>query len=115
MISPALLSASLVLGFVVLMLTLGWFEVGRTNLAERLMAAGAPLIDVDPPEVFAHRHPKDALNVPLDKLREGVRGFDRRKPVVVYGHSLRARRATKELHALGFDNVVDLFAGRVEE
>jgi rhodanese-related sulfurtransferase len=52
-----------------------------------LMAAGAQILDVLPPEEFEDEHLPDAANIPLPRLdREAVEELDRTRPVVVYCH-----------------------------
>ena len=59
-------------------------RVGLDEL-ERLIAAGAPLVDVLPEGEYADEHLPGAINIPLKTLdARTTGGLDRRRPVVVY-------------------------------
>ncbi len=90
-----------------------WLEVGRVNVARRWYAAGAALVAVDSPDVFAHGHLEQAINIPFVELAQRAGELDRRRPVIVYGRGgMRAARAVYRLRALGFRRVLSLGAGR---
>ncbi len=56
-----------------------------TQGVQRLLAAGAQIIEVLPAAEYAEEHLPGALNIPLAELTgEGVSGLDRNRPVVVY-------------------------------
>jgi phage shock protein E len=80
--------------------------------AKKLIAAGAPVIDVRPATEFAADHLPNAVNIPVteistrlaevDKLVAG----DKTKPIVL--HCMAggmASKAKRELEAAGFSNV----------
>ena len=51
----------------------------------RLLAAGAQLVDVLPPEEYQAQHLPGAINIPLKRLdRQGTAQLDRNRPVIVY-------------------------------
>lgn len=52
-----------------------------------LLARGAQLVEVLPPEEYAEEHLKGAINLPLKELdaRTAAR-LDRRRPVIAYCH-----------------------------
>ncbi|CAN5129924.1 hypothetical protein BH20ACT24_BH20ACT24_18680 [soil metagenome] len=59
-------------------------EIDRDGL-RRLLALGAQLVEVLPPEEFAEDHLPGAINLPLRKLEEeGREILDPGRPVVVY-------------------------------
>lgn len=59
-------------------------EIGRVEV-QRLVAAGAQVIDVMPPKSYAAEHLPGALNIPLTDLnRESIRPLDRNRPIIVY-------------------------------
>lgn len=54
---------------------------------QRLVAAGAQLVDVLPPDEYAEAHLPGALNLPLPTLdRRRVARLQRERPVIVYCH-----------------------------
>ncbi len=54
---------------------------------ERLLAAGAQLVDVLPREEYEEEHLPGAINIPLEELdRETAGRLDRGRPVIVYCH-----------------------------
>ena len=60
------------------------FEIDRDEL-QRLVAAGATVVEVLPREGYEEEHLPGGINIPLKELsRETVRPFDRAAPVIVY-------------------------------
>ncbi|MGI8420891.1 MAG: rhodanese-like domain-containing protein [Gaiellaceae bacterium] len=58
--------------------------VDREEL-QRLVAAGAQLVEVLPPAEYDEEHLPGAINRPLKELApEGVERLDRAQPVIVY-------------------------------
>jgi len=58
--------------------------IERARLQE-LIAAGAQLVEVLPPEEYDEGHLPGAINIPLKELnRETAMRLDRSKPIVVY-------------------------------
>lgn len=54
---------------------------------QRLVAAGAQLVDVLPAAEYAEEHLPGAISLPLKELdAETARRLDRERPVVVYCH-----------------------------
>jgi len=54
---------------------------------QRLLAAGAQLVDVLPPPEYEEEHLPGAVNIPLKQLnQETVVQLDRGRPVIVYCH-----------------------------
>ena len=52
---------------------------------ERLIAAGAQLVEVLPEQAYSEGHLPGAINLPLKQLTaETAAALDRRRPVVVY-------------------------------
>jgi rhodanese-related sulfurtransferase len=52
---------------------------------QQLLAAGAQLVEVLPPEEYEDEHLPGALNIPLKELdEERTRRLDRSKAVIVY-------------------------------
>jgi rhodanese-related sulfurtransferase len=78
--------------------------------ARQLVADGAVLLDVRSPQEFAASHLPQAVNLPVDQLRERmdeVRQFDR--PLVVYCASgMRSNRAAGILRSAEVQDVHDL-------
>ncbi len=59
-------------------------EIDRDGL-RRLLAIGAQLVEVLPPEEYAEDHLPGAINLPLRRLeKEGREVLDPGRPVVVY-------------------------------
>jgi rhodanese-related sulfurtransferase len=51
----------------------------------QLLAAGAQLVEVLPPEEFAEEHLPGAINIPLKQLTEqATTSLDKARPVIVY-------------------------------
>jgi rhodanese-related sulfurtransferase len=54
---------------------------------QRLVAAGAQLVEVLPAAEFEEEHLPKAINIPLKELdREATRQLKRGRPVIVYCH-----------------------------
>jgi len=54
---------------------------------QRLVAAGAQLVEVLPAAEFEEEHLPSAINIPLKELdRETTRQLKRKQPVIVYCH-----------------------------
>jgi len=52
---------------------------------QQLLAAGAQLVEVLPPEEYEEEHLPGAINIPLKQLdRETTGQLDRGRPVIVY-------------------------------
>jgi len=53
--------------------------------AQRLLAEGAQIVDVLPPEDYQAQHLPGAINIPLKRLdRNTTARLDRNRPVIVY-------------------------------
>lgn len=65
----------------------------------RLVDKGALLIDVRDPEMFAHSHLADAINIPLPELVSKYRTFNVKKEqlIVVYGANANRAGVTNAL------------------
>jgi rhodanese-related sulfurtransferase len=59
-----------------------------TNTAKELLSKGATFVDIREPRDFAKSHIKGAVNLPLNKLSDGVTTLPKDKPVVVYESGL---------------------------
>jgi rhodanese-related sulfurtransferase len=54
---------------------------------QRLLAAGAQLVEVLPRAEYEEEHLPGAINIPLKELdRETTRRLERERPVIVYCH-----------------------------
>ena len=82
----------------------------------RLVARGAPLLDVLPRPIYEQEHLPGATSLPLETFAvDQVDHLDRRRPVVVYcfdQHCDLSSRAAARLEAEGFTEVFDLIGGR---
>ena len=59
-------------------------RIGRDEV-QRLVAAGAQLVEVLPRAEYEEEHLAEAINIPLKELnRESARQLDRERPVIVY-------------------------------
>ena len=71
----------------------------------------AAIVDVRTPEEFEAGHIEGALNVPLDRVGEGVpsiKGLKKESPILVYCRSGRRSAAAKAtLEQLGYTHIVD--------
>jgi rhodanese-related sulfurtransferase len=78
--------------------------------AQKLVKAGAKLIDVRTTGEFAGGHLKGARNIPLHELQSRVEEIgDRAATIVLCCQSgMRSGRAKKMLRAAGYENVRDL-------
>jgi rhodanese-related sulfurtransferase len=57
---------------------------------QRLVAAGAQLVDVLSPEEYADAHIDGAINIPLKRLdRQSAGALDRTVPVITYCHDFQ--------------------------
>lgn len=82
--------------------------------ARKLITSGAVVLDVRTAEEFAEEHLPNAVNIPVGELPKrldevaGLAGNDKARPVVVYCASGdRAGKATAQLGAAGYSNVVN--------
>jgi protein-disulfide isomerase/rhodanese-related sulfurtransferase len=83
-----------------------------TVTAQQMLKKGAVFVDIRAPKDFAKSHIPGAVNLPLDKLSNGVSTLPKDKPVVVYESGLSAgdvcaasRAAAGVLTARGFREV----------
>jgi phage shock protein E len=94
-----------------------WMSFGRASHArvtsaeaQRLVTAGARLVDVRASFEFAAGHLPGAINVPVQQLDQRLAELEPKdKPIVVYcrsGH--RSQVAYDKLKAAGFTNLHDL-------
>ena len=85
---------------------------------ERLVSEGAALVDVLPSEEYEEEHLAGAMSIPLKALdREAVADLNRSRPVVVYCWDALcdlSPRAAAWLDELGFEDVCDYAAGKVD-
>ena len=59
-------------------------EIDRETL-QRMVAAGAQLVEVLPAEEYAEDHLPGAISIPLRRIdTEGTKGLDKTRPVIVY-------------------------------
>jgi rhodanese-related sulfurtransferase len=58
-------------------------SIGRQDV-QRLVADGAQLVEVLPPEEFEDEHLPSAVNIPLRRIEEAAALLDAARPVVVY-------------------------------
>ena len=76
---------------------------------EGLIAQGGQLLDVRTPMEFYQGALPGAVNIPLQAINTAIDTLDRKKPVLVYCRSgSRSATARLWLHAMGFENVVDM-------
>ena len=61
-----------------------------TTTAQQLLKKGAVFVDIRSPKDFAKAHIPGAVNLPLNKITEGVATLPKDKPVVVYESGLTA-------------------------
>ncbi len=78
--------------------------------AHALVADGALLVDVRSPSEYAERHPREAINIPLESLKKRMAELgDHATPIVVYCHTgVRAAIATRWLRQDGYKSVHNL-------
>jgi rhodanese-related sulfurtransferase len=92
-------------------------DVMRVFEARERLRGGGVLVDVDTRGEFAERHPRLAINIPLEELsRRADELGSTSRPVVVYAH--RWRRGMKAVHllrSLGYQDVYDAAGARVKE
>jgi len=72
---------------------------------------GALVVDVRSPMEHAAGHPQGAINIPLDRLREGVEQEVKSRDQVILVHCLSGGRsavAKMQLRRLGYRNVYNL-------
>ena len=77
--------------------------------ARVLMSGGAVLIDVRSEAEFAEQPIEDAVNIPMDRLEEGLAAYDT-NTVLVFGcaSGVRSAKATQMAAQFGFTNVYNL-------
>ena len=82
-----------------------------------LASRGVPVVDVLPREDYRSSHLPGALNLPVDELDRRAGELDRSRPVVVYCNDTvcdMSPRAAWRLEALGFGEVYDYAAGKMD-
>jgi rhodanese-related sulfurtransferase len=87
--------------------------------AQRLVGAGAQLVEVLPEHEYTEEHLPDALHLPLKRLDPGTARalLDTSRPVIVYCWDAlcdMSPRAAWRLERLGFGPVYDYAAGKVD-
>ena len=71
--------------------------------AQRLVSAGALLLDVRTPEEFAGGHVTGALNIPVQVLGQRLGDLPKEREIVVYCQSGgRSARAAADLRRVGY-------------
>lgn len=92
-------------------------DVMRIYEAKDRLRLGGVLLDIDRAGDFAARHPRLAVNIPLDELGQRARELGARsRPVVIYAHHWRdGVKAAHLLRSLGFQDVYDAAGVRVRE
>ncbi|MEY2470224.1 MAG: hypothetical protein QOF21_2922 [Actinomycetota bacterium] len=92
-------------------------EVNRHDVT-RLVAEGAQLLDVLPPDEFEDSHLPGAINIPLPHLAERARALlDPNRPTVVYCYDSvcdLSPRGARRLVSLGFADVYDYVASKID-
>ena len=83
-----------------------------TTTAQQMLKKGATFVDIRPPKEFGKSHIPGAVNLPLNKLSDGISQLPKDKPVVVYESGLAAgdvcaasRAAAGLLASRGFKEV----------
>lgn len=82
--------------------------IDRDELARRVADGTVVVIDVRPPEEFAHGHIAGAISVPLDDLKRWARDAPKRKQIVAYcrgPYCVYAIEAVAELQKRGLKAV----------
>ncbi len=76
---------------------------------ETKIKAGAKIIDVRTAEEFSEEHYPDALNIPVDQIRQRLNEVgDKNSPIVLYCASgSRSAFATRMLKSAGYTDVVN--------
>jgi rhodanese-related sulfurtransferase len=91
-------------------------ELVDTAGVQRLVAAGALLVEVLPESEYEKEHLPGARCIPLRKLRaDALAGVDHTRPVVVYCWDYQcdlSARGAARLEMLGFDEVYDYVASK---
>jgi rhodanese-related sulfurtransferase/CBS domain-containing protein len=91
--------------------------INRTQV-QKLLEAKAQLIEVLPPTVYEEEHLPGACNIPLPELDErALIELQPERPVIVYCHDALwdlSPRAAWRLETLGFSQVFDYGAGKVD-
>jgi rhodanese-related sulfurtransferase len=84
---------------------------------DRLHHRGSVLLDVDCCSDFAQRHPRVAINIPLEELATRAHELEpKSRSIVVYAHRWRdGMKAVHLLRSLGFHHVFDAAGVRVKE
>lgn len=93
-------------------------EIVDATAVSGLAAGGAQIVEVLPREEYAEEHVAGAINIPLKELdADAAARLDRERPVVVYCYDMlcdMSPRAARWLEELGFEQVYDYAAGKVE-
>jgi rhodanese-related sulfurtransferase len=77
----------------------------RVDIQE-LILNGATIIDVRSKEEFQRGHLKSSINIPLDKLTQGIKKLDKSKPIITCCASgMRSASAKSILISNGFEQV----------
>lgn len=83
------------------------------NDLPKLQESGAILIDVRSKEEYQQGHLNGSINIPHDKVLEGVRRYSKDTTLILYcSTGNRSRIASNLLISMGYSNVYDI--GRVE-
>lgn len=70
----------------------------------RVIREGAVILDVRTPQEYQGGHAAGAINIPLDRLQDGLQRLDRTKPVITCCRSgARSAAAADILKSAGFE------------
>lgn len=85
-------------------------QVSR-DVAEAKVVSGAVWVDARLPSEYAYEHIDDAINLPLNEIRQLISGLDKRKTYIVYCQTGRRSSAAAFILAQqGFDVLVMVWA-----
>lgn len=76
----------------------------NAKVAQARKDPNALIVDVRTPQEFARGHIEGSVNVPLDRIGDGLERFRGRRLYVMCASGARAKRAVAELKRLGMDD-----------
>lgn len=92
--------------------------IDRRVVQGLLSSQDAQLVDVSPLPAYEWAHLPQAAHIPLEELRDTAADrLNQSRPVIVHGHDWlcdRASRAARLLERLGFHDVFDYSAGKMD-
>lgn len=86
--------------------------ISTADLTGLLKEKNKQFIDVRTPGEYKSNHISEFKNIPLNTLRQNIKGLSKDKEIIVICQSgMRSGQASKQLRKMGFENVTNVKGG----